>query len=182
MDTRKEAIVKALEPLVDECSALDSIITDGSMHEIEAIEDGMASAHKAIDYIRQILRNGRADNAVVASTAIEDVASKLLKVRALITVEQKRKSEEERVLLQAKKKMIPVKDQLAQAIGSIEVNGLREVDMVREALEAAKVAVTTAQDTISVNSSAASALTAASIAKEKTEELDEVLRLELQRY
>ena len=77
--------------------------------------------------------------------------------------------------------MIPVKDQLAQAIGSIEVNGLREVDMVREALEAAKVAVTTAQDTISVNSSAASALTAASIAKEKTEELDEVLRLELQR-
>ena len=38
----------------------------------------------------------------------------------------------------------------------------------------------TAQDTISVNSSAASALTAASIAKEKTEELDEVLRLELQ--
>ena len=36
--------------------------------------DGIASAHKAIDYIRQILRNGRADNAVVAS--IED-ASKL---------------------------------------------------------------------------------------------------------
>ena len=87
----KRRLWKALEPLVDECSALDSIITDGSMHEIEAIEDGMASAHKAIDYIRQILRNGRADNAVVASTAIEDVASKLLKVRALITVEKKKK-------------------------------------------------------------------------------------------
>ena len=79
----KRRLWKALEPLVDECSALDSIITDGSMHEIEAIEDGMASAHKAIDYIRQILRNGRADNAVVASTAIEDVASKLLKVRGI---------------------------------------------------------------------------------------------------
>ena len=87
----KRRLWKALEPLVDECSALDSTITDGAMHEIEAIADGIASAHKAIDYIRQILRNGRADNAVVASTAIEDVASKLLKVRALITVEEKRK-------------------------------------------------------------------------------------------
>ena len=43
--------------------------------------------------------------------------------------------------------------------------------MVREALEAAKVAVTTAQDTISVNSSAASALTAASIAKRRLKSL-----------
>ena len=177
----KRRLWKALEPLVDECSNIDAIITDGGMQHIDPIEDGISSAHKSIDYVRQILRSGRSDNAVIASTAIDDVSSKLAKVRALITVEEKRKEEEERVLLEANQKLDPVKERLAQAIGSIEVNTLHEVDMVKEALEMAKLAVNSAQHTIQVNTIAASALAAVSIAKEKTDELDEVVRLELQR-
>merc|ERR1712196_33733 len=131
----KRRLWKALEPLVDECSNIDAIITDSGMQHIDPIEDGISSAHKSIDYVRQILRSGRSDNAVIASTAIDDVSSKLAKVRALITVEEKRKEEEEHVLLEANQKLDPVKERLAQAIGSIEVNTLHEVDMVKEALE-----------------------------------------------
>jgi hypothetical protein len=122
----KRRLWKALEPLVDECSNLDAIITDGGMHENDSIEDGILAVHKSIDYVRQILRSGRSDNAVIASTSIEDVTSKLVKVRALITVEEKRKEEEERVLSQANQNLDPVKDRLAQAIGSIEVNALHQ--------------------------------------------------------
>ena len=93
---------EALEPLVDECSNIDAIITDGGMQHIDPIEDGISSAHKSIDYVRQILRSGRSDNVVIASTAIDDVSSKLAKVRALITVEEKRKRKRD-VLLEATK-------------------------------------------------------------------------------
>ncbi len=177
----KRRLWKALEPLVDECSNLDAIITDGGMHKVNAIEDGITSAHKSIDYVRHILRSGKSENAVIASTAIDDVATKLAKARALIVIEEKRKEEEARIFAEANQKLDPVKDRLAQAIGSIEVNSLHHIDIVKEALQTAKLAISTAQNTIRVNTIAASALAAVSIAKEKIDELDEVVRLELQR-
>ena len=177
---QKRTLTNNLEPLIADSTTLSQLVVFGNVHDVPRVHEAMEAVDKSMRYAKNLLQGSDPDSGVVAVAAIDDVKEKLISARGIIEMEQKRKAAADLELDEARKRVAPVVELLAQVQCTIDAHNLGELDAVAETLDSAKRAVNAANRALKLKEPASVSASVA-IAVQKSNEVHELVKEEMTR-